>query len=155
MTVMSSSGSRPLDPKASGSRARAPRALVIEDAPESREVFAYEFEAAGFVVSEAATGEEGLELARSFNPDVIVLDLILPGVSGFSVARVLRALERERNVAILAVSALASEPLRHEAIEAGCDVFFSKPVIVATLVEQALRMLARRQGGSAAGGTKP
>jgi DNA-binding response OmpR family regulator len=144
-----------LNPKASGSRPRVPRALVIEDAPDSREAFVYEFEAAGFVVSDAATGEEGLDLARSFNPDVIVLDLILPGVSGFSVARVLRALEPERNVAILAVSALASEPLRHEAIEAGCDAFFSKPIVVETLVKQALRILARRRRGNAAGGTKP
>ena len=152
---MSTSGSHPLDPKASGSRARAPRALVIEDAPESREVFAYEFKAAGFVVSEAATGEEGLELARSSDPDVIVLDLILPGVSGFSVARVLRALERERNVPILAVSGLASKPLRHEAMESGCDAFFSKPVVVETLIEEARRMLARRQGGDAAGSMKP
>jgi CheY-like chemotaxis protein len=71
------------------------------------------------------------------------------------VARVLRALERERNVAILAVSGLASEPLRHEAIESGCDAFFGKPVIVEALVEQALRMLARRQGGDAAGSVKP
>jgi CheY-like chemotaxis protein len=151
---MSDSGSH-LDPKTSGSRARAPRALVIEDAKESRELFAYELRSAGFIVTEAATGEEGIDLARSSNPDVIVLDLILPGVSGFSVARVLRALERERNVAILAVSGLASEPLRHEAIESGCDAFFRKPVIVETLIEKALRMLARRQGGDAAGGTKP
>ena len=101
---------------------------MIEDSRESRELYVLELELAGFMVSQAATGEEGLAQVRNFEPDVIVLDLMLPGIDGFSVARVVRALERHRNVAILAVSALTSEPLRKEALGVGCDSFLCKPV---------------------------
>jgi DNA-binding response OmpR family regulator len=118
---------------------------VIEDSRESRELYALELELAGFMVSQAATGEEGLAEVRRFEPDVIVLDLMLPGIDGFSVARVVRALERYRNVAILAVSALTSEPLRREALGVGCDSFLYKPVVATTVVEQARLLLARRQ----------
>jgi two-component system, cell cycle response regulator DivK len=128
------------------------RALVIEDDEASRELFAFELELSGFVVSHAASGREGLDKVRTFEPDVIVLDLILPGLSGFSVARAVRGLERSRNVAIVAVSGLTSEFLRMEAIEAGCDVFLGKPVVPATLVEQAGHLLARRGGGGGGGG---
>lgn len=145
---MSPATCRPPDPRATGARARAPRALVIEDADGSREMYAYELELCGFTVSRAADGEEGLAQVRSFEPDVIVLDLILPGVSGFTVARTVRALERHRNVAILAVSALTSELLRTEAFGAGCDAFLRKPVAPATVVEQARVVLARRAGGA-------
>jgi DNA-binding response OmpR family regulator len=135
----------PSDRTSSGPRDRAPRALVIEDSRESREIYALELELAGFVVSQAATGEEGLQQVRRFEPDVIVLDLMLPGLDGFSVARVVRALERYRNVAILAVTALTSEPLRVEALGAGCDSFLRKPVDAATVVQHARLLLDRRQ----------
>ena len=84
---------------------RPPRALVIEDAHDTCELFASELTLAGFIVVRAANGEDGLERARQFEPDVIVLDLMLPGVNGFSVARAVRARERQRNVSIVAVSA--------------------------------------------------
>jgi len=117
---------------------------VIEDAQDTRELYALELEAAGFIVSQAESGEEGLERVRRFEPDVIVLDLMLPGIDGFSVARVVRTLDRYRNVAILAVSALTSEPLRVEALGAGCDFFLRKPVVAATVVEQARLLMERR-----------
>ena len=97
----------------------AGRALVIEDEEELRALFAHVLKSAGFTVCEAAGGEEGIDKARRFEPNLIVLDLRLPGVSGFTVARVVRALERERVVVIVAVSGLASESLYHEALEAG------------------------------------
>jgi DNA-binding response OmpR family regulator len=128
----------------SGPHARAPRVLVIEDSRESRELYALELELAGFIVSQAGTGEEGLQQVRRFEPDVIVLDLMLPGLDGFSVARVVRALERYRNVGILAVTALMSEPMRVEALGAGCDFFLRKPVEASTVVEQARLLLDRR-----------
>jgi DNA-binding response OmpR family regulator len=118
---------------------------VVEDAQETRELYVLELESAGFIVCQAACGEEALEKLRHFDPDVIVLDLMLPGVDGFSVARVVRALEGDRKAAIIAVSALSSEPLRAAALGAGCDSFLRKPVDAATVVEQARLLLARRQ----------
>ena len=146
---------RPRDPRDSGARARAPRALVIEDAEESREMYAYELELSGFTVSQASDGEEGLREVQRFDPDVIVLDLVLPGVSGFSVARTVRSQGRHWHVAILAVSALKSEVLRTEALGAGCDAFLCKPVVPATVVEQARIVMARREASAPPAWMKP
>jgi DNA-binding response OmpR family regulator len=127
----------------SGCRARAIRVLVVEDEQASREYLAFQLERVGFLVCQAANGEDALEQVPRFAPDVIVLDLMLPTVSGFAVAHALRARGRTQNVAILAVTALASEALRIEALAAGCDGFLRKP-IPATLVVEQVRLLADR-----------
>ncbi len=117
--------------------------LVVEDEEGPREFLASELELAGFVVSQASNGEEGLEKVRHFAPDVIVLDLMLPELNGFGLARTVRSLERKRTVAILAVSALASEALKREAFAAGCDAFLAKPAPAAAVVQQ-VHLLAHR-----------
>ena len=78
------------------SRDRPLRALVVEDAADSRELFASEMETAGFVVAQASSGEAALHQVRAFAPDVIVLDLMLPGINGFSVARAVRSFADHR-----------------------------------------------------------
>jgi CheY-like chemotaxis protein len=118
---------------------------VVEDAVDSRELFASELERLGFVVSEAGTGEEALEEVLRFHPDVIVLDLMLPGLNGFGVARAVRSLKLERDVAILAVTALGSEPMRRMARDAGCDGLLTKPVVGAIVAEEAARMVHEGQ----------
>jgi DNA-binding response OmpR family regulator len=139
--------SPPKDPprrKVSGCRPRGVRVLVVEDERAQLEYIASELEQAGFVVLEAANGDEGLEKARSFEPDVLVLDLMLPEISGFVLARAVRSFERTRDIGIVAVSALASEALRMEALAAGCDVFLTKPVRAELVVEQVRLVLTRR-----------
>jgi len=136
---MTSPEGPPTHGKTSGSRPRAKRVLVVEDDPEPREFLVSELERAGFLVLEAASGQDGLEKARRFTPDVVVLDLMLPQLSGFGLARAVRSLDRARE------SALASEAMRKEALSAGCDVFLSKPIAAALVVEQVQRLLARRQ----------
>jgi DNA-binding response OmpR family regulator len=140
---MSASKPRYSDEPSSGARARRLRALVIEDVADFRELLVSELELAGFSVAEAADGEEGLAEVRSFEPDVVVLDLMLPRLNGFSLARVVRAFERERKIAILAVSALTSEPLRNMALNAGCDSFLGKPVTTNEVIEEVRRLLRR------------
>jgi DNA-binding response OmpR family regulator len=117
--------------------------LVAEDEDASREFLALELERVGFVVCQASNGEECLEQVASFAPDVIVLDLMLPLVSGFAVARAVRALDHGRNVAILAVTALASEALRIEALAAGCDEVLRKPILATVVVEHVRLLLDR------------
>ncbi len=116
---------------------------MIEDAKDARELFASELELAGFVVFQAETGHEGLDKAVSFEPDIIVLDLMLPGLNGFNLARLVRAIQRDRGVVIVAVSVLTADPLRRAALDAGCDCFLSKPVVPARVVEEALVLLKR------------
>ena len=138
----------------SGRRPRAIRVLLVEDEQASRELLASALERAGFLVCQAANGQECLEQVPRFAPDVIVLDLMLPVVNGFVVARALRAPGRPRKVPILAVTALASEALRIEALAAGCDAFLRKP-IPATLVVEQVRLLLDRLPSKLASGRQP
>jgi DNA-binding response OmpR family regulator len=118
--------------------------LVVEDDQSQRECVVSELESAGFIVLEAASGDEGLEQVRRFTPDVVVLDLMLPEISGFAIARAIRSVERTRDVGIVAVSGLASEALRMEALAAGCDAFLMKPVRAELVIEQVRSVQARR-----------
>jgi|HubBroStandDraft_4_1064222.scaffolds.fasta_scaffold26361_3 two-component system OmpR family response regulator len=121
-----------------------PRALVVEDSYDQRELFVHELVAAGFMVAQAADGAEGINEVRRFKPDAVVLDLMLPGVDGFTVARTVRALEFGHDVAIVAVTALEAKPLRAEAIAAGCDALLGKPVSAEHVVDEVQVCLGRR-----------
>jgi len=132
----------------SGVVPRTPRELVVEDAQDWQVLLVSELESAGFLVDQASSGIEALEQVHSFKPDVIVLDLMLPGINGFAVARVVRTLERGRDIAIIAVSALTSELLRQEALSAGCDAVLSKPLVAATVIEQALVLVEHRRAAA-------
>ena len=126
---------------------------MVEDAADSRELFASEMERAGFIVARASNGEEALAQARKFEPDVIVLDLMLPGINGFTVARAVRSSKEHRDVAILAVTALTSDAMRRMALEAGCDAVLCKPVVASIVVDEAhLLVDSRRRGGSSGKG---
>ena len=136
----------PLGRPPSGVRPRGPLVLVIDGEEGTRGVFATELAGAGFMVLEAADGAGGIEKATQFAPHAVVLDLVLPGCDGFKVARRLREIESTRDVAIVAISSLRSERTEPMALAAGCDAFFSKPVMGATLVATLIRLLARRAG---------
>jgi len=107
-------------------------------------MYAAELASAGFMVLEAGDGAVAIEKAVQFGPHALVLDLMLPGVDGFKVARRLRADDRTQDVAIVAVTALQSQKFQELALAAGCDAFMSKPVIGAALVGEIVRLLARR-----------
>ena len=128
----------------SGPRPVAPRALVIEDAQDSRDLWALELEAAGFRVFCAGDGESGIQQVQRIEPVLIVLDLMLPRTSGFSVARWVRDFDGGKEVAILAVSALTSNAMVRAAIDAGCDAFLAKPVTADAVVVEAARLLAEK-----------
>jgi DNA-binding response OmpR family regulator len=129
-------------------RARGPLVLIIEDTTDLRDLFAAELATDGFLVIDAADGEMGLDKAQRFRPDAIVLDLMLPGINGFNVARMLRGDERTRETAIVAVTALSSDRLRTMAIEAGCDSCLTKPVLCAAVVGELMRLLVARRSSA-------
>jgi DNA-binding response OmpR family regulator len=116
--------------------------LVVEDTRDHRELYASELRAAGFAVLEASDGNAALFQAVRSRPEAIVLDLMLPGVNGFHVARILKADERTRHSSIIAVTALTSETFRNRALEAGCDAFLRKPVEGSAVVAAVLRLLS-------------
>lgn|SRR5574341_1803419 len=104
------------------------RILIIEDDAAIREMLARRLALRGFTVEQAPDGEAGLAMIRASAPDVLVLDHGLPGISGWDVARTLRADPAFTALPIVALTAHAGEPSRRQAIAAGCTAFLTKPV---------------------------
>jgi CheY-like chemotaxis protein len=125
------------------------RVLVVDDMPETRRLMRRVLERARFSVVEAATGEAGLAAIRRDGPDAVVLDLRLPGISGFEVARAVRADPDPRVAAtpILACSASVQAEVRREALDAGCDAFEGKPFDVRTFPDLIRGLIAHRLSG--------
>jgi two-component system cell cycle response regulator DivK len=119
--------------------------LLVEDDDDLRDLLAAELAGAGFMVLECGDGAAAIEKALRFGPHAIVLDLMLPDVDGFKIARRLRADDRTSDVAILALTALTSQKMRSLAEAAGCDAFISKPVIPAAVIGELIRLLASRR----------
>jgi two-component system cell cycle response regulator DivK len=132
----------------SGMRPRGPLVLVVEDEEGIRDLYAAELASAGFMVLEAADGATAIEKAIRFGPHAVVLDLMLPGIDGFKVARRLRSDDRTRDVAIVALTGLTSKKFEALALGSGCDSFLSKPFSTAALVGELVRLLARRVSGT-------
>ena len=122
------------------------RILLIEDDPETARFVRKGFEEAGHVVDHAGDGKEGLLLALDADPDVIVVDRMLPGLDGLSIVRSLRA--AGRTAPVLVLSALGEVDDRVEGLRAGGDDYLVKPFVFAELSAR-LEALARRRGGGA------
>ena len=119
------------------------RILCVDDEPQILRVLAASFRAQGYVVDLATSGEEALRSAVAHRPDVVVLDLVLPGMSGIEVIEVLRGWSQ---VPIVVVSARDAETDRIAALDAGADDFVGKPFAMGELLAR-LRA-ARRRGPS-------
>lgn len=120
-----------------------PRVLVVEDDADIRELIRYNLEQEGFKVREAATGEEGLVSARKKPPDVVLLDLMLPGIQGLEVCRRLRNLAETRTTPIIMVTAKGEEPDIVAGLEMGADDYMSKPFSTRELVARVRSVLRR------------
>lgn len=114
--------------------APAPLVLVVDDMTETRRLMRRVLERDRLRVIEAASGEEAVRSIEVHRPDLVVLDLRLPGMSGLDVARRVRA-DRDPAIAgtrLLACSASVQAEVRREALDAGCDAFEGKPFDVLT-----------------------
>jgi len=120
-----------------------PTVLVVEDEPAQREVLAYNLQAEGFRVSKAENGEEALLLVDEQAPDLIVLDWMLPSVSGIEVCRRLKSRNETRNVPIIMLSARAEEVDRVRGLETGADDYVVKPYSVVELMARVRAQLRR------------
>jgi CheY-like chemotaxis protein len=118
------------------------RVLIVDDYPDTVESLAIVLELAGFDVEVAHDGPEALSLLPSYQPRAIVLDIGLPGMDGWEVARTIRASQHARDLFIVAVSGHASQHHIDESLAAGCDVHLIKPVNPDELVSL-LKMRAR------------
>ena len=121
----------------------APAALVliVDDAPDNREAYAEYLRFRGFRTLEAGTGAEAIALARSQQPDVILLDMRLPDIDGLEVSRLVRADPALHQSKIIAVSAAVFPADVAAALDSGCHVFLQKPCLPDALVVEIERLL--------------
>ncbi len=125
-----------------------PTVLVVEDEPAQREVLAYNLEAEGFRVSKAENGEEALILVEEYAPDIIVLDWMLPNVSGIEVCRRLKSRPETRGVPIIMLSARSEEVDRVRGLETGADDYVVKPYSIVELMARVRAQLRRTRPAS-------
>ena len=120
-----------------------PRVLLVEDEMAQRELLAYNLEAEGFIVSRAAIGDEALLLIEEDAPDLVVLDWMLPGVSGIEICRRLKTRPETRNLPIIMLSARSEEVDRVRGLETGADDYVVKPYSLAELMARVRAHLRR------------
>ncbi|THD82949.1 phosphate regulon transcriptional regulatory protein PhoB [Aliigemmobacter aestuarii] len=125
------------------SRSDQPSVLLVEDEPAQREVLAYNLEAEGFRVLQAADGEEAMEIVADTPPDVIVLDWMMPNVSGIEVCRRLKSRPETRMIPVIMLSARSEEIDRIRGLETGADDYVVKPYAVAELMARVRANLRR------------
>ena len=129
-----------------------PVILVVEDEPAQREVLSYNFAAEGFSVTTAENGEEALLLVGEIAPDIIVLDWMLPNVSGIEVCRRLKSRSETRGIPVIMLSARSEEVDRVRGLETGADDYVIKPYSIVELVAR-VRTQLRRTRPAAVGQT--
>ena len=123
--------------------AQQPRVLVVEDEPAQREVLAYNLEAEGFSVSRAENGEDALMLVDEEMPDIIVLDWMMPNLSGIEVCRRLKIRPETTGIPVIMLSARSEEVDRARGLETGADDYVIKPYSVLELMARVRSQLRR------------
>jgi two-component system, OmpR family, KDP operon response regulator KdpE len=127
----------------------AGRILVVDDEPQIRRIMRTALTGAGYEVEDAKTGEESLEKVRQFHPDLVLLDINMPGMGGLATCRAIRA---DTNIAIIMLTVRNSEADKVKALDAGADDFVTKPFSTPELlarIRAALRRVPASQSSSA------
>ena len=120
-----------------------PMVLLVEDEGAQREVLAYNLEAEGFEVAQAANGEEALEAVAETSPDLILLDWMMPHVSGLEVCRRLKLRPETRNIPVIMLSARSEDVDKVRGLETGADDYVVKPYSVVELMARLKAHLRR------------
>ena len=125
----------------------AGRILVIDDEPQIRRIMRTTLITAGYEVDDTKTAEEGLEKVREFRPDLVLLDINMPGMGGLAACREIRA---DPNVAIIMLTVHNTEAAKVEALDAGADDFVTKPFSTPELLARIRAALRRIPAGQSA-----
>ena len=135
--------------KRSGTRPRAPVILCVDDDDDGRELAVACLERGGYATLEAATGGDAIAMAKQFRPSLVLLDLILPGIDGWTVATILRADPVTAAIPLVAFTASVYPEQRARALAVGCCAFVEKPVAPEVLVGVVTRVLGQRASSRA------
>ena len=115
--------------------------LIVEDSELNRRLLEAVLEPHGYRLLVAEDGETGLALARTHQPDLILMDVLLPGIDGYEATRQLRADPETRQIVVIALTASASDEERAQALAAGCDAYISKPIDTRAFPQQIRQFL--------------
>jgi len=129
------------------------RVLVVDDEADITALVAYHLAKAGLRVSTAGNGSDALKAAREERPDVVVLDLMLPGVAGLDVLAELRSRPETRDVGVILLTAKRDEPDRIKGLSLGADDYLTKPFSPPELVLRVQALLRRLTAPAVAGGS--
>ena len=119
--------------------------LYIEDNPGNRMLIRRVLEVEGYHVIEACDGTEGLALAKTTRPDLVLMDINLPGIDGYELTGMLKGMKHLADVPIIAMTANVMKGDRERTLEAGCDGYIQKPIDVDQLPAQVARFFKRRK----------
>jgi two-component system, cell cycle response regulator DivK len=120
---------------------RLPRILIVDDVEDNRRVYAMFLRARAFDVRVAADGHQALAKARALLPDLVVMDLAIPGIDGWEVTRRLKRDRRTQRIPVIALTGHALAGAREEAERAGCTDFLTKPCLPDDLIRAIQRIL--------------
>ena len=122
----------------------ADKILIVDDEPEMVEMLQSRLGHNGYEVITAVTGEDCLVKAEEEKPDIILLDVLLPGISGFEVSKKLKANKTTKDIPVIMVTALIGEDAKVKGLERGAKYFISKPFDPEDLLSQIKTILAKR-----------
>ena len=124
------------------------RILIVEDNPQNMRLIELTLRAKSYTLLRATDGEEAFDVAMRELPDLIIMDIQLPKMSGLEVTRKLRDTPAFAHTPIIAITAYAMKGDREKALDAGCNVHLSKPISTRDLPEMIAQMLLQRQKDS-------
>jgi two-component system cell cycle response regulator DivK len=122
------------------------KVLLVEDNEMNRDMLSRRLVRRGFEVVFAANGKQGVDLARSEKPDIILMDMSLPIMDGWEATRCVKSDDATRSVPVIGLTAHAMSGDREKAIEAGCDDYDTKPVELDRLIGKIERLLGAAKG---------
>lgn len=120
-----------------------PKILLVEDNEMNRDMLSRRLLKKGFELIMAMDGEQALEMSRSETPDLILMDISLPGLDGWEATRRLKAMPETQAIPVIALTAHAMAGDREKCLEAGCDEYDTKPVEFPRLLEKIQKFLAK------------
>jgi two-component system cell cycle response regulator DivK len=120
--------------------------LVVEDNDASMMLFGDLLEAHGYNVLQATDGMEGWRMAREYRPDLILMDIQLPGISGLEATKWLKADEALKSIPVIAITAFAMAGDEEKIREGGCDAYIVKPISISSLLQTVERFAKRLVG---------
>ena len=121
------------------------KVLLIDDEPDILEILSYHLEKEGFLIKTAKNGVEGLEVARDFNPDLIVVDLMMPEMDGIETCMQIREDENLKNTLVELLTARSEDYSQIAGFESGADDYITKPIKPRVLVSRIKALLRRKE----------